>query len=124
MIHSHVGSATCAILIGAMSEVSHSAIALMITTKKPIVVKRRRPVNATNTGRAKRLTRTRIAAHDRKPIRPAPVSWMIGTEVFPERERLSDREEPEQQDDEEEDECVEDDLDDETAHVNPLDGPD
>ena len=118
------GRRPAAILIGAMSEVSHRAIALMITTKKPIVEKRRRPVNATSTGRAKRLTRTRIAAHDRKPMMPAPGQSDDRDRGLPERERLSDREDPEQQGDEQEDECVEDDLDDETAHVNPLDDPD
>ena len=64
MIQRKIGSATFAILIGAMTDVSHIATALMMTTKRPIVVNSNRPESATRTGRAKRLTRTRIAAHD------------------------------------------------------------
>ena len=91
MIHRNVGWATSAILIGAKTEVIQIAMALMITTKKPIVENSRRPVSATRTGRAKRLTSTRTAAHDRNPMRPAPRRATIGAEVRAERERLRRR---------------------------------
>ncbi len=67
-----VGWATVAILIGAMIEVIQMAMALMITTNKPIVENRSRPVRATRTGRANRLTRTRTAAQVRKPMSAGP----------------------------------------------------
>ena len=50
MIHRTVGSATVAILIGAMTEVIQMAIALMITTKKPIVENSSRPVSGDQHG--------------------------------------------------------------------------
>src|SRR6185436_2255728 len=60
MIQSQVGEATIPILIGAMMLVIQIAIALMMTTKKPRLENRSRPVSATITGRANRLTSTRI----------------------------------------------------------------
>ena len=71
------------ILIGAMTDVSHIAIALMTTTNSPRVENSKRPVSATRTGRAKRLTSTRIAAHDRNPMTPTPWSSTIGLESGP-----------------------------------------
>ena len=91
MTHSSVGWATSAILIGAMKEVIQIAIALMITTKKPIVENSSRPVNATRTGRAKRLTRTRTAAHDRNPIDAGAPERDDRHRGRAERERLADR---------------------------------
>src|SRR4029079_10008900 len=58
-------------------------MALMITTKKPIVENRSRPVSAMRTGRANRFTSTRTAAQDRKPTMPAPRSAMMGAEFGP-----------------------------------------
>ena len=83
MIHRKAGSATTPILIGAISEVSQIAIALMITMNSPRVEYRSRPVSATRTGRAKRLTSTRIAAQLRKPMGPAPRRPTMGTSPFP-----------------------------------------
>jgi hypothetical protein len=55
----------------------------MITTNRPMVENSRRPVSATITGRAKRLTRTRIAAQDTKPTTPVPRDSTIGAESVP-----------------------------------------
>ena len=118
MIHRKAGSATMPILIGAISEVSQIAIALMITMNSPSVEYRSRPVSATRTGRAKRLTSTRIAAQLRKPMGPAPRRRDDGHFAVPaERERLGDRDRTEEEHDEREQDRVEHDLDDETTHL-------
>ena len=92
------------------------AMALMITMKTPIVANSRRPVNATRTGRAKRFTSTRIAAHAgsrRGPPHAAPRSALTG----PERERLGDADDAQDQDDDPQEDGVDDGFDDESAHL-------
>ena len=115
MIHRMTGWARSAmpILIGEMTEVSHSANALMTTTNRPRVENSSRPVRATRTGRAKRLTSTRIAAQIRKPTIPTPWSSTIGLRVRAERERLGDLDEAEEEDDDPKEDRVDHDLDDE-----------
>ena len=83
MIQSSVGSATMAIFTGLISEASQIAMAFTITMNRPIVDRSSRPVSATITGRANRLTRTRTAAQTRKPSGPAPRSAKIGAEPWP-----------------------------------------
>ena len=121
MIHRMTGWARFAmpILIGEMTEVSHSATALMTTTNRPRVENSRRPVSATRTGRANRLTSTRIPAQIRNPMIPTPWSSTIGLRVRAERERLGDLDEAEEEDDDPEEDRVDHDFDDELAHAGP-----
>ena len=124
MTHRKTGSATVPILIGAISEVSQMAIALMITMKSPSVENSRRPVSATSTGRANRLTRTRTAAHDQEADGAGATQRHDRDVAVPaERERLADRDRAEEQDDDHEDDRVEHDLDDETTHLALLGDP-
>ena len=119
MIQSSVGSATMAILTGLISEVSQIAIAFTITMNTPIVDRSSRPVNATITGRANRLTRTRTAAQTRKPTGPAPRSAKIGAELAPNGNGWGTLMKPSDEDHDERDQRVDDRLDDESAHRVP-----
>ena len=121
MIQRRTGWARLAmpILTGEMTEVSHSANALMTTTNRPRVENSSRPVRATRTGRAKRLTSTRIPAQIRNPTIPTPWSSTIGLESGPNGNgwatsmRLRNRMMIPKQD------RVDHDLDDESAHAGP-----
>ena len=94
----------------------HSAMALTITTNRPIVDSSSRPVNATITGRTNRLTRTRIAGPDEEAERTGAAQREDRRRARPERERLGDADEAEHQDHDEGDERIDDRLDDEPAH--------
>ena len=116
MIQSHTGSATMPILIGAITEVSQIAIALMITTNRPIVENSSRPVSATRTGPRESVDQD----EDRRPRGEADEAGAAERDDLgapgPEREWLRDGDDPEEQEDDREQDGVDHHLDDETTH--------